>query len=157
MLASCRTDLRRCLWDLRNDALEEKTFDAALRKTLQPLLGDALLRIRFNVPRARIDDSTAHAVLSVVRELVSNAIRHGAAAKIRVAGDFTDGILRFSVADDGCGFDVDAASSVADGHFGLAGIRDRIAKTGGTFAVESTPGRGTRASVTIPVSRKEST
>jgi hypothetical protein len=37
MIRSCRTDLRRCLWDLRSDVLDEPDFDEAIRKTLAPV------------------------------------------------------------------------------------------------------------------------
>jgi aconitase A len=47
--------------------------------TLDQLDGNASIKVRFNVPRSRLKDTTAHAILAIVRELTGNAIRHGAA------------------------------------------------------------------------------
>ena len=147
MLLSCRTELRRCLWDLRNDTLDEKNMTEVVRRVLKPVVGDAELRIRFNVPRQKLDDSTAHAIIRIIRELASNAVRHGRAAHIAVAGDLTDGTLAFSVTDDGCGFDPATCDGPGEGHFGLEGIRERVERLRGTFELRSSPGNGTYAKI----------
>ena len=149
MLLSCRTELRRCLWDLRGDTLEETDFTEAIRKTLAPVAIGVETIIRFNVPRSRLSDTTAHAVLCIIRELVANAIRHGKAKTIRVAGEFHEGALSFSVRDDGRGFDPERCEGPTEGHFGLEGIHERIKHLGGTFAITSEIGKGTRAEVTL--------
>jgi len=149
MLLSCRTELRRCLWDLRSDTLEDPNFAEAVRKTLTPVAISVETIIRFNVPRSRLSDTTAHAVLCIIRELVANAIRHGKAKTVRVAGEFHDGTLSFSVRDDGCGFDLSTCDGPAEGHFGLEGIRERVKHLDGTFTITAEPGKGTRAEVTL--------
>ena len=149
MIRSCRTDLRRCLWDLRSDVLDEPDFAEAIRKTLAPVAGAASVTVRFAGPRTAISDSTAHGVLNAVRELVSNAVRHGEAAKIRIAGEVRSGTLRISVRDDGCGFDPTNRPGQAEGHFGLDGIAERIERLGGTFEIKSAPGKGTKATIQI--------
>jgi signal transduction histidine kinase len=105
--------------------------------------------VRFAGPRTAISDSTAHGVLNAVRELVSNAVRHGEAAKIRIAGEVRSGTLRVSVRDDGCGFDPANRPGQAEGHFGLDGIAERIERLGGTFEIKSAPGKGTKATIQI--------
>ena len=148
-LESCRSDLRDCLWDLRNLTLEEDSMEDAIRKTLAPRLGDAELAVRFNVDRERFTDNTTHAILRILRELTTNAIRHGKATSVKVAGSIENGKLMFSVRDNGCGFDPATAPSMAEGHFGLRGIRDRINILDGTTNIESAPGKGTRVSITL--------
>ena len=149
MLLSCRTELRRCLWDLRGDTLEEADFTEAIRKTLAPVVIGTETIIRFNVPRNRLSDTTAHAVLCIIRELTANAIRHGKAGILRIAGEFHDGRLSFSVRDNGLGFDPLRCDGPAEGHFGLQGIRERIKRLNGTFTLTAEPGKGTRAEVSI--------
>ena len=149
MLLSCRTELRRCLWDLRGDTLEEADFTEAIRKTLAPVAIGVETIIRFNVPRQQLNDTTAHAILCIVRELVTNAIRHGKAKTIRIAGESHDGTLSFSVRDDGRGFDPSNCNGPAEGHFGLEGIRERIKRLDGTFSLSAEPSKGTRAEVTL--------
>ena len=151
MLKSCRSDLKNCLFDLRNDTLAEKDFGTAVKRTLQPLGGDTDISIRFNVKRTRINDAISHAVLSIVRELVANAIRHGHAWTVHVAGVLVNNVLMFSVKDDGTGFDTDNHASADSGHFGLLGIAERLKRLGGEISIVSASGNGTKARVRIPI------
>ena len=155
MLLSCRTELRRCLWDLRGDALEEKDFAEAVRKTIAPVAIGAETHVRFDVSRARLSDTTAHAVMCIIRELVSNAVRHGHAKTVSVAGELHDGALSLSVRDDGCGFDVGGVAGANEGHFGLEGIRERAKRLDGEFSIASTPGNGCTATATIPLATND--
>ena len=151
MLRSCRTELRHRLHDLRSDMLEEPDFEQALRKTLSQLEGDANIVLRVNVPRSRLTDTTAQDILSIVRELVSNALRHGHAKSVRIAGCADSGLLRFSVRDDGVGFDPENRPGARQGHFGLAGITYRLKRQNGTISIDSTPASGTRVTFEIPL------
>ena len=151
MLQSSRTELTRCISDLRCDTLEEPDFDAAIRKNLELLALPTTIHVRFNIPRARVSDSTAHAILCIVRELVSNAVRHGKARTVKVAGSIDNTCLAFSVRDDGTGFEVASRRGVSEGHFGLAGIQDRVNRLDGSFDIRSAPGKSTVARVTIPL------
>ena len=146
---SCRSELRNCLWDLRNQALEEDDMNKAIRLTLSQTIGKADLSVRFNVPRSRFTDNTAHTLLRIIRELAANAVRHGNATEVKVAGSIEDNILKFSVRDNGCGFDPDTCPGVIDGHFGLQGVRERVASFEGNIQIESALGKGTRVSVSI--------
>ena len=124
-------------------------MDAAIRLSVAPVIGDAELTVRFNVPRERITDASAHAIIRIVRELASNAVRHGSARKVKIAGTIDEGMLMFSVTDDGCGFVVEQAPGIDECHFGLQGIRERVARFQGELKIESTPGKGTHVAVTI--------
>lgn len=148
-LDSCRSDLRNCLWDLRNAALETDTMDDAVRTTLLPHVRDIALAVRFNVRRESLTDSTAHTILCIIRELAVNAIRHGHASHVAVAGTIDKGMLLFSVQDNGSGFDAEQAPGIAQGHFGLQGIRERVRVLGGSLEIASTPKTGTKATVRI--------
>ena len=149
MIRSCRTDLRRCLWDRRNDVLDEPSFAEAIRKTVAPVAGAAYVAVRFEGARTAISDSTAHGVLNAVRELVSNAVRHGNAEEIHIDGEVRNGTLHISVSDNGYGFDMVNRLGQDEGHFGLDGIAERIERLGGTFEITSTSGQGTKASIQI--------
>lgn len=149
MLKSCRTDLRRCLWDLRNDTLNQADFAEAIRQTVAPVSGEARLIVRFTGRRAQISDSTAHALLCILRELCANAVNHGHANTIRIAGESHARFVRFSVQDNGCGFDPTCRPCQEDGHFGLDGVQERLNRLNGKLDIESSPGRGTYVRLTI--------
>lgn len=154
-LLSCRENLRDCLWDLRNSALEEPDMDKAIRETLEPHVEDTALAIRFNIPRDRLTDNTAHAILSIIRELTVNALRHGKATSVKIAGCIENGNVLFSVADNGDGFDPAAAPGMSQGHFGLQGIRERVEGFEGEMTVASTIGRGTKVSIRLNLPKEE--
>ena len=149
MLESSRTELKNCLFDLRNDTVDDPDFPRAIVRTLSAFGAEAHISLRFNAARSLMTDSTAHAVLCIIRELVANATRHGAATRIWIAGVADGTRLRFSVRDNGCGFDPSRSPGPRDGHFGLSGIHERLASMNGAFSIKSTPGKGTKAVVTI--------
>ena len=157
MIHSCRTDLRRCLWDLRNDVLDEPDFATAIRKTVEPVADEAIVQIRFVGRRMLLTDSTAHALLNIIRELVANAIRHGRATAIHIAGEVRPDILHVSVRDNGCGFDISSRPGQDEGHFGIDGIKERIERLQGSFELSSTPSKGTYARITIEKDKKTDT
>lgn len=155
MLNSSRTELRRCLWDLRSDALEEPTFEKAIRRTLQQILNeDTALSLDLGLSRSAVSDTTAHTILSIIRELVANAILHGRAKSVWISGEIRNETLCIGVRDDGCGFDTSTRKDSEAGHFGLDGIRNRIERSGGRFEIRSTPGRGTEAAIELPTSKQ---
>ena len=152
-LGSCHNELRRCLWDLRSDALEEPTMDGAIRRTLLPIVKCCRLDVRFNVPRRNFSDNTAYVVLRIIRELVANAIQHGKAGVVKVAGSMDRTDLLFSVKDNGAGFVPDSRPGPLEGHFGLQGVQDRISRLGGTLTIDSRPGAGCRVAVRIHMAK----
>ena len=150
-LLSCREELRRCLWDLRSETLAEPDLQVAIEKTIRPHIQNRDVTIRFHARRHNIPDVIAHNVLSIIRELCVNAVKHGDARRIRIAGELKDGILRFVVRNDGRGFDVDNRPGPMQGHFGLQGIKERTLRLHGTFKLESSTSGHTAATVEIPL------
>lgn len=150
MLASCRHELKCCLWDLRTRIFDDKDMTDAVRRTVTPHVGETTVSVRFNVPRRRLSDNTAHTILRIIRELSINAVRHGGARHLKIAGEFRDGLVRCSVQDDGRGFDLPTAPGPAQGHFGLQGIRERLRERQGEMSAQSTPGKGSRFVITLP-------
>ena len=95
---------------------------------------------------APLSASTAHTLRSVIREAVSNAIRHSGARHLRVSIERRAGRLILIVEDDGCGFDADA---IITGN-GLANMRSRIISAlGGELSI-TTLDPGTRLMAAFP-------
>ncbi len=90
-----------------------------------------------------------------VRELLTNAVKHGRPGTVRIALDRDRDTLRIRVADDGSGFDparAEAAAAGAEtGTFGLFSIRERVTHLGGRFDVASSPGAGAIIVLGIPL------
>ncbi|HXL09968.1 MAG TPA: sensor histidine kinase [Gemmatimonadales bacterium] len=100
---------------------------------------------------------TKIAVYRILQEALANGHRHSGASRQRLMVDRRGSAIALTVSDDGKGFDPqrvlasEADVGVEGGHFGLRGIQDRVAMLGGTFAIDSAPGRGTSLTVTLPV------
>jgi signal transduction histidine kinase len=120
------------------EAVEDRCARLPLEVTLETSEG---LRER------RFDDNIEGAAYFFVTESVANVLKHAEATRATISLTCDDSRLSLGVADDGRGFDPDAAS---DG--GLAGLRDRIRALGGTVTVASAPGRGARITASLPVS-----
>ncbi len=92
-----------------------------------------------------------------VRELVMNALKHAGPCEIRVTVSRSKDDLVICVTDNGKGFDTASAARQSDrkGGFGLFNIRQRVEGLGGRLEIESAPGKGTRATIKIPMSSED--
>lgn len=94
--------------------------------------------------------ATKIALYRILSEALSNASRHGKGADVRVSAACTDdGMLVAEIADAGPGFD--PKKRRAEGHLGLAGMRERAELLGGRVEVDSKPGAGTRIRAYLPL------
>lgn len=98
------------------------------------------------VEHVAVPDEVADALVHVAQEALENVRRHSGAGSVALQLRATPRGCVLEVHDDGRGFDPSRSSN----RLGIAGMRRRMARCGGTFAVESSPGRGTtvRASYT---------
>ena len=158
LLAGLQTEARGFLWDLRDPVHVEGSLResiAAQLRHLEPLTGVPLV-FEADGPSPDVAPATQYQLVRIVREAVTNAIRHAHAHRIEVGlrQDFPrhgHSSVCLTVADDGAGFDVEARS-VVEGHYGLRGMRERARRIGADIAVQSEPGHGTQVVVTLPVS-----
>ena len=79
-------------------------------------------------------------------EALNNVAKYAGASTATIALSHANGDLRFTVTDDGVGFD---PTSTGYGT-GLQGMADRLDAGGGTLDVQSTPGKGTRVTGRLP-------
>ena len=92
-------------------------------------------------------------LLSIAREALSNTARHAQARRAELTARQDAGLLRITVRDDGVGFD--ARQPLGEQHHGLGNMRRRAERLGGTLAIESQPGSGTRIMLIVPTERDE--
>jgi ligand-binding sensor domain-containing protein/signal transduction histidine kinase len=151
LVRSSLADARRTVWALRAETLEEHDLAGALDLVARQLSGDHDVKVRVSGPRRRLPAEVENNLLRIGQEALANAARHAHADEIAVDLRFEEGVVRLSVRDDGCGFDVEHAAQAASGHFGLAGIRERVHNLGGELSLLSRPGRGSEVVVEVPV------
>lgn len=112
---------------------------------------NALVRPDLRVPTG-IDEvlptEWAPELLMVVRELLSNCVKHAGASNVLVEVEITDSHLVLKVEDDGAGFVPDTPRVGR----GLDNVRQRAATLGAQFEVRSAPGKGASIQVAVPLS-----
>jgi signal transduction histidine kinase len=150
--ASCLKEVRHLLADLRNQQAGESELAAAIARTAAQVCGDQMDRLRLDLDPAppALPGHTRYNLTQIVHEAVANAVHHSGAARITVMLRVNSGRLLVSVADNGCGFNPAAGF---DGHYGLAGMKERAAEVCARLEIASRPGAGASVTVALPVSR----
>jgi two-component system sensor histidine kinase DesK len=87
----------------------------------------------------------------VVRETVTNVLRHAHATTCRIVIEVAPGRASVSIADDGVGGDAVPAGSPASLSTGMRGLTERVRAAGGTVTVDTEQGRGRRVSAWVPL------
>jgi two-component system, NarL family, sensor histidine kinase UhpB len=100
------------------------------------------------MPRA-VDMALQRALFRIAQAALTNALRHADAVEVRVQLLWRDDALTLEVADNGCGFDLNAVR--APTQHGLRSMRERMELLGGTLNVESNPGNGTLVRARVPL------
>jgi signal transduction histidine kinase len=145
-------EVRAFLRGLEPEAVQRAPFAVALAETLAAAGSAADVQIE-----QRLDDDAVqlippqHAleIVNLVREAVSNSVRHGRARRITVRAARGERAVALAIADDGAGFSP-SPGATASGH-GLGNMRARAAAMGGALQIESAPGKGTRVLLTLPL------
>nr|WP_237465719.1 ATP-binding protein [Leucobacter luti] len=105
-----------------------------------------------------LPEATAHALLRVSQEALTNAAKHADAPRTAVTLTFFDGLVGVDIADNGAGFDPAARAGASDtgldspelAGYGLRAMAWRVESLGGTFTLETAPGSGTVIAAVIP-------
>lgn len=152
--------LRSLVIDLRPPALDELGLEAAVDSLTERareggLAIDSFIDLDHEQGRQRTRPipELETAIYRICQEALTNAIRHGHAARAVVEILEDAGTVRLSVRDDGDGFDPAGRTS----GFGLLGMRERVELLAGTLNIESVPGGGTTVTAAFAVKRLRAT
>ena len=135
MLIHAKGEVRSTIMNLRSAGLEGKGFEEQIKEMAAPLRhGGIAVKILLHGLPEKMDSARLGDLLLIVREAVTNAIKHGKAKKVLIVSDPMDGGgFVIKVLNDGAPFDVNAALGPETGHFGLAGMRERALRSGFTL------------------------
>ncbi len=145
--------LRAICHDLRPPLLQHD-LASALKALVEQLDARSKAPIHLDVAAdsLHLPDEVAVAIFRITQEALNNAIQHANASEIEVRLTHYPDRLRLTVTDDGRGIsgETDAGRFVAQGHFGLAGMRERAAMIGGKLEVQTAPDYGTVVVLEMP-------
>ena len=143
--------LRETIFDLYPSSLEQLGLGAALEQLASRAADRSGAEVELEVDAG--GDATLDGLLFTLgRELLGNAAEHSGARRIAVRLERGDGVAMLSVSDDGSGIaEGRAAEALREGHIGIASVRERAEALGGRLEVETAPGEGTTATVSVPL------
>ena len=153
LISRIQTETRDLISDLRDPAETAGDLVAALGSVALRFRAEGETDVRVEAPTLipTLPAATVHDLRMIARESVSNAVRHGRAARVVIELATTPAHLRLRVIDNGLGFDPSADPPGRRGHFGCAGIRERGRKIGAEVVWHSALQRGTTVEVTLPL------
>lgn len=141
-------DVRRLALTLRPSMLDDFGLIPAIEWHAREVARQTGIDVRVTAPEPmpELDDPRRTAIYRIAREALGNSARHSGARRVEIAIRNGSGQLGVTVSDDGAGFDTASARGL-----GLLGMRERAHRLGGTFEIESAPGKGTRVSAKVPL------
>jgi signal transduction histidine kinase len=141
------------LLEIYPPALRSHGLAAALPDAVAPLSARGV-KVTLEIDEGlQMPEETEQLVFRAAQEAIRNAGAHAAACNVDILVTRTGDTVRLRVADDGRGFDGDdVRARRADGHLGLAMLRDLAEAAGGTLTVTSEPGSGTAVELEVPAS-----
>jgi two-component system NarL family sensor kinase len=156
-LAVTRANLgeaRRSLHDLRGSALGGRPLPEALAALCRQVTADSGVRVRAESMLTRtLSPALEEALFRIAGEALANVRRHAQARDVLVSLTSARNRVTLTITDDGKGMALRRSRAGADG-YGIEGMRERARLLGGTLAIQSTPGRGTRVVVSMPVAER---
>jgi PAS domain S-box-containing protein len=101
---------------------------------------------------ALVDKDMGVALFQVIRELLTNVVKHAQAGHVTVRMRKVGDAVQIVVQDDGLGFDSSTVGrpDPQAGGYGLFNARERVQYLGGTFVIDTAPGQGTCISIAVP-------
>jgi signal transduction histidine kinase len=149
MIRETLTDLRDIINNAATPGLDLDETLAELRVETAERLASVGIGLDWSNAIGQTPDlstSAAHSLRSIIREAVSNVIRHSGADRMSIGLSRSDGEARLEIGDNGQGFDADA---VRAGN-GLSNMHSRTAGLGGRLEYDSSAA-GTRIRVRFPL------
>ncbi len=146
-------DVHNLAVQLRPAVLDDLGLPAALERLAQEWQKRHQIRadVMVHLGGERLPESIETALYRIVQEALTNVARHAQARSVSVLVERRSQDVVAVIEDDGSGFDVNQTH--ADGHLGLAGIRERAELLGGSLIIESNPGHGASLYIQLPLAQ----
>ena len=154
-VAGALDELRRISMDLRPSILDDLGLLSTLSWFVREFeIANPKTRIekRISVIEKDVPEPLKLAIFRILQEAVNNAVKHSGAGCITFSLHNEKDVLAFAVEDDGKGFDPGASASRGDAMrgLGLQSMKEHAELSGGTYALTSAPGRGTKVCASWP-------
>lgn len=144
--------LEEIVWALRPGSDTLQSLVEYIAHVAQEIFEGDVARCRLDLPAdlpaQPLPPEMRHNIFLIVKEALTNALKHGGAKEVLVQAKATDTTLEIVVQDDGRGFDSQKPPAPGKRQ-GLGNMHDRAVAMGGQLVVESAAGRGTCVRLTV--------
>jgi signal transduction histidine kinase len=148
-------DLHRVIFDLRPSMLDDLGLVPAIRWYVERSLSPLGIAVRCEIEGLdeRLPPEVEIPVFRAVQEALTNVARHAEARSVLIQMTSDGRTLSVEIEDDGRGFEPESVAKPSESGqgLGLLGIRERVEILGGTIAIDSAPGEGTRVAFRVPL------
>lgn len=149
LIDSSINDLRKIMDDLQTSTLQEKGYVPATEELVNKI--NRLQQIKFTLTHhhinKRFNNKAEHNLFRITQELINNTLKYAQAKNVLIDLLLRDNKIVLMYEDDGVGFNL---QDVKRG-YGLSNIESRIQSIEGTVDFDSTPGKGFRTTIEIPL------
>jgi PAS domain S-box-containing protein len=148
--------LRATCGELRPTALSFYGLEKAIRSyigSIEPLHPTLKFHLYLSNDDNRLSERTVLALFRITQQSLNNVLRHAQATQIWIKLDFDEEQAKLVIEDNGVGFEIpnSMVELTREGHYGLAGISERVEAIGGNLNLVASPGTGTRIEVSVPL------
>lgn len=145
-------EMRLLVHELRPLDLEQEGLVGALHRRLNAVEGRVNIKTRLVAEQlVKLPPVMEEGLYRISQEALNNALKHADATQVTVYLRAEGDQVELEIVDNGTGFQAEAVER--GGGMGLVNMQERAAKLGGTLIVNSTPGEGTRVTVSVKTSR----
>jgi signal transduction histidine kinase len=152
LAAQTLAELRKLIYDLRPEVLDQLGLVPALRSYIKRRLDTEKIKLQLNFSgvRERLSPQVETTLFRIIQEAVTNIVRHAEASVVKIEVAAKNSMVMAIIEDNGKGFDVEAAFESPES-WGLRGMRERVTIVGGELSIKSRAGGGTRLKLQIPL------
>ncbi len=141
--------VRNFIFELRPMMLDDLGLAPTIRRYADAIKEQTGMEVSVTITgnERRLQPYLEVMLFRAIQELLGNAARHGQATQVKIMLDMGEDRVRVSVDDNGKGFDPDSYQQ--SNSLGLKLIRERAEMLGGSFEMDSAPGKGARISFAV--------
>lgn len=147
-------ELRKIIFNLRPAALDDLGLVAVLRRYCADFERETGINTKFSIfgDKMRLNPNIEVTLFRIIQEALNNIKKHSKALNAHVKLECMNSLVNLTITDDGCGFKWNSEShGFVKEHFGLMSIKERADLFDGLTKIESTPQKGTKIFVSVPL------
>jgi PAS domain S-box-containing protein len=150
LLDGSNQSVRKILSELRPATLDTYGLPEAMEWHIKQFTASTHIPVEITIsePELKLHEDIATNIFRIFQESLTNIMRYAQAKKVLILLNVIHHTITMTIEDDGIGFDTSVVQNKKT--FGILGMRERVSSLNGKFEINSTPGKGTKISISLP-------